>query len=254
MPLLHLNAGDRIGAAGHRPGAAFPEQTAGSARRRRWNRSRDCGQPFYVRISDIRQAGQQPLGIGMQGAGKKIVMRGVFDNLPGVHDGDMICHVEYHSQIMRNQGHPHISFSRQTFEQNQYLPLNGHIQGCGRLVSDQKLRRTRQRHGDHNPLPQTAGKLMRVFTQPLTRNGESHGHKKLHRPFPCFSAGNPLMLQHRLHHLPAYREHWVKRGHGLLKNHTDLSSSDCAQLTLTHARQPDIVQANLPFKNAGVFR
>ena len=51
------------------------------------------------------------------------------------------------------------------------LGLDGHIEGGGRLVGDQELGLTGQRHRDHHPLAQTTGEFVGVLVEALGGSG-----------------------------------------------------------------------------------
>ena len=79
-----------------------------------------------------------------------------------VHDGDSVGNVTHHQQIMGNEqiGQTHLIL--QLVKHIDDLCLNGHVQCGHRLIADHKLGLHRQRPGNADTLPLTAGELMGV--------------------------------------------------------------------------------------------
>ena len=64
-------------------------------------------------------------------------------------------------KIVRDQQHGHAALALQRLQQLEDLRLDGDVERGGRLVGDQQVRLVGQRHGDHDALALTAGKLVR---------------------------------------------------------------------------------------------
>ena len=54
----------------------------------------------------------------------------------GIHNGDSLRYLGYHSQIMGNQNQAHIFGFTQFQKKIHYPGLNGHIQSCGRFIGN----------------------------------------------------------------------------------------------------------------------
>ena len=65
-------------------------------------------------------------------------------------------------------------------EQGEYLALYGHVEGRGRLVGEQEAGFAGQRHGDHDALAHTAGKLVRVVADAHVRRGYADQPEQFH--------------------------------------------------------------------------
>ena len=61
-------------------------------------------------------------------------------NEPGVHHDHTIGQASYNSQVVGDPDQSHSKLVAQALDQVHNLRLNGHIQGGGRLVSDQQGR------------------------------------------------------------------------------------------------------------------
>ena len=105
----------------------------------------------------------------------------------------------------------------QVLEEIYNLRLDGHVQGCHRLVRHQQLRLHRQRPCNRHPLPLPAGQLCRVFVQ--ASGVQSHiVHLEFRlRPQGTAGRGDFLELQ-RLGNDIAHRHALVQAGVGVLKN------------------------------------
>ena len=62
-----------------------------------------------------------------------------------------------------------LEFLLQVLQQLENLCLDGHVQGGGRFVGNQQLRRTGERHGDHDALALATGQHVREGIKALVR-------------------------------------------------------------------------------------
>ncbi len=100
-------------------------------------------------------------------------------------------------------------FVAQLADQLEDLRLDGDVERRRRLVGDHERGRPGYRHGDHDPLTETTGKLMWVGTGPRDRIGDAHRAQEFHR-----GAEVPRCLRH----LPADAHRRVQRRHGVLED------------------------------------
>ena len=98
------------------------------------------------------------------------------------------------------------------------------------LVGDEELRRTRERHGDHDALAHTARELVWVVVHALFGRGDAHQTHEFDRAVARLLLVHALVLDERLGNLIAAGEHRVERRHGLLENHGDLVAANLAHL------------------------
>ena len=94
---------------------------------------------------------------------------------------------------MRNKQNRHPAFVSQFPDQIQNLSLNRHVQCRRRLVGDQQLRVTGQRHGDHDSLLLTTRHFMRIFFQRLNGVGNANFFKQSPGSIERFSAADLLV-------------------------------------------------------------
>ena len=87
---------------------------------------------------------------------------GLLDDLAGVHDGDVVCHLGDERQVVGHEDHGEAELLAQLVKQSDDLFLNGDVQGGGRLVRNDELRVAGQGHGDENALTLAARELVRV--------------------------------------------------------------------------------------------
>src|SRR4051812_20588360 len=71
---------------------------------------------------------------------------------------------------------------------------------------------------------------MGIIADPFFRRGYADEFQHLNGFVPGFFAGKVLMERDRFANLVSYREYWVQRGHGFLKDHRDLIASDGSHL------------------------
>ncbi len=153
-----------------------------------------------------------------------------FDRFALVHHQHPVGDIRHHAHIVSDKNHSHLHLVLQHFDQLQNLRLNGDIQRGGRLIGNQYRRTTGERHGDHHPLAHPARELMRVASQ----NGVGLRDPHLLQHTSGFGqrliAAQPLVQADRLGNLLPYREDRIERGHRLLKNHGDVSTTHAAHL------------------------
>ena len=104
------------------------------------------------------------------------------DDLAGVHDHRAVGVAGDDPHIVGDQDHRHAEPPLQVVEQGQDLGLDGDVERGGRLVGDQQFGLAGQRHGDHDPLAETAGQLVGVVVQALGRVRHAHEAQHFGRP------------------------------------------------------------------------
>ena len=90
----------------------------------------------------------------------------------------------HHRKIMGDEQHAHRMLAPQPGDQRHDLPGDQRVKAGGRLVGNQKFRRTGQRHRDHHALAHAAGELVRIIIQTLRRVGEADLAQQLQRANP----------------------------------------------------------------------
>ena len=136
---------------------------------------------------------------------KNIICSPVFDYFARIHDRNPLTHTGNNAKVMGNHDNCHAKLVLQLHHQLQDLRLNRHIQSRRRLVRNQKLRLTGKRHSNHDTLPHTSRKLVRILFETLIRLIDSYQLQKLFRPFPCLRFVLIRMQKHRFHNLVANR-------------------------------------------------
>jgi hypothetical protein len=118
------------------------------------------------------------------------------------------------------------------------LGLCEHVQRCRRLVSNDKIGITGQRHGDQNTLAHPTRVLMGVVVNPIVRVGNPDVREQVPGALVTLAISNPdVVLTHRLHDLFANRLHWVERGEGILWDPRDLAPTDLRHLLVVLIEQ-----------------
>ena len=83
------------------------------------------------------------------------------DQLPAVHDDRVVGELPHHGEVVADQDVGDGGLVADVGEQVQHLRLDGHVESGHRLVQDEDPRLGRQRPGDRDPLPLTAGQPLR---------------------------------------------------------------------------------------------
>jgi hypothetical protein len=124
-------------------------------------------------------------------------------------------------KIVTDQDEPHCRFCPEPVDQPQDARLHGHIEGGGRLVSDDKARRAADRHRDHRPLALPTGEPEWIGLRGARRIGETHMVEQLHRALEGRDLRHPAMQNEGLGDLSAHPMQRIERRHRLLKDHRD---------------------------------
>ena len=107
-------------------------------------------------LIELRNRGEQRLGVGVADVLEQLHRVGRLDLSPGVHDHHAVGSAGDHPHVVRDQDDPHAELALEPVEQLQDLGLDRHVERGGGLVGDQQLRVAGEGHGDHHPLAQSA--------------------------------------------------------------------------------------------------
>ena len=145
-------------------------------------------------------------------------------------------HARDHAEVVRDQQHAHPLPALDVGEQVEHLGLDGDVERGGRLVGDQQLRPSGERHRDHDALLHAAGKLERIVLQPPRRVGNAHGLEQAGGLVTRRIAAHAMVRQ-RLGDLRAHRHHRIEAGGRLLEDHADPPAAHAAHRRLGQGEQ-----------------
>ncbi len=117
------------------------------------------------------------------------------------------------------------------------LRLDGHVQRRGRLIGNQQLWLTGNRHGDHHALAHPAGELVRVDVQTRGRIGNTDLLQQVDRALTTGFLVPALMHLNRFHNLEADGVARVQAGHRVLEDHRHFGAHQLAALFFGNALQ-----------------
>ena len=123
--------------------------------------ARDAPQ-LVAALVDARNGLQQRARVGMGGRPVERVDAGLFDDAPGVHDGNAIRDRGDDPEVVSNQDDRELNGPAQFREKVHDLRLHGDIERGGGLVGDEDARVLGERHGDHHALAHAAGELVGI--------------------------------------------------------------------------------------------
>ncbi len=92
-----------------------------------------------------------------------------FDDASAIHDGDPVCQVFDHAEIVRNEQVGDAKFVLKLAQQVQNLSLDGNVERRRGFVADQHFGFNRQRPGNRNALALAAGKFVRIARERVDR-------------------------------------------------------------------------------------
>jgi hypothetical protein len=130
---------------------------------------------------------------------------------------------------MGDQDHRHMPAALLARQEIENLRLNGDVERGGRLVGDQQFRLARQRNRDRDPLPHTAGELVRVLHQSLFRCGNTDRGQQLDAASLRGCAVEFEMLLQGFDQLGADGQDRIERGHRVLEHHRQRPAAQLAQ-------------------------
>ena len=231
---FHRN-GLRIAATGHEivaaraeiaPGRAFVGQ--GEVARDRHQRSR-----VLVRAGQ-RDRPEQRLRIGVLHFVEDILDGAILHRLAGIHHADPVAGLQHQPEVVTDEEHRGAVFGPQLLHELHHGGFHRHVERGRRLIEDQQRRLRHQRHGDHDALLLSAGKLVRVGLQDTLRVRQLHVGDHLERAVVGILFGHAGMDHRHLHQLLADPHGGVQARHRFLIDHRDLAAADVAQFILRH--------------------
>ena len=93
----------------------------------------------------------------MHGVFKELARRGAFNDLTGVHDGNIIGDLHQQGKIVGDEENGEAQFFPQGGDLLENILLDHHIQGGGGFIHDQQGRIQGQGNGDDGALAHPAG-------------------------------------------------------------------------------------------------
>ena len=220
----------RVAAAGSEP--ARPQRPR-QVRRQAWYGVK----PLSLVLVELGDGSEQCLGIGMVDVLEQAVRGGALDDFAGVHHHRPVSVARDDPHVVGDKEDGHVEPALQVVDQGQDLGLNGHVERRCRLVGDQQLGLTRERHGDHDPLAEAPGQLVRVIMQPLCRVRHAHEAEDFGRPGESLLLGHPFVEHDALGDLAADVHRRVEGGQGVLEDHPDIVAPDRPDVVVGHGRK-----------------
>ena len=102
----------------------------------------------------------------MTGVVEDVPHGALLDDPSGIHDGDPVGRFGDDAEVVRDQQQRELEPGLQIPQEIQNLRLERRVEHRGRLVGDEQRRPAGERDGDHDPLAQAAGQLVRVVAVP----------------------------------------------------------------------------------------
>lgn len=153
---------------------------------------------------------------------EQVINCAVLDDLAGVHDRDLVTGLRYDAEVMRDHDHRGAELFLQLVHHCKYLRLYCHIERRCRLVGNQKLRGTGERHRDDDTLFHASGKLMRILVSPARRDADQFEHLADTLFNISLAALVAVMKLQIFSNLVADTHDRIEAGHRILENHCDL--------------------------------
>src|SRR6266568_426210 len=189
---------------------------------------------------------QQPQGIGVAGVPIDIPSRPPLNDLAGIHDVDPVGIAGHYTQVVRNDQKGDSVLPAELLHQIQYLGLNGHVEGRGRLVGYDQLGVATQRDGYHHPLEHASAELMGKLPEPALRVRYPHLLETTHSLPAGFRLAHGKVELKGFGKLALDRENRVEGGHGFLIDHGNLLATDAPDLRVGQREQVLTIKDDFP--------
>ncbi len=186
---------------------------------------------------EMRHRLEQRLQVGMLRLVEDVPQRAALHDRAVVGDHHLLGDVGDDAQVVGDDQHRHVQLGLQVLDDFQDLRLDGDVQRGARFVGDQQGGAAHQRHGDHRPLAHAAGKLVRVFADPLCRFGNSDGIQKVAGRIYRLGFGEILVQTQAFGDLPADGVDRIERCHRVLEDHRDVLTPDLFKLAFFQSGQ-----------------
>ncbi len=188
---------------------------------------------MVLALTALRDAAQQPDGVGVPRVLEDFPCRALFDELTGVHHPDPVAHLRDHREVVADEQDRGLELLAQRRHEVEDLGLDSGIERRRRFVEDEERRLGGKRHGDHDALLHATGKLVRVDAQCAPWVGDLDHAQHLLGARQSLRLPHPGDLVH-LGQLESYTHRRVESSAGLLVHHRDRTGAELAQGALVH--------------------
>jgi hypothetical protein len=189
----------------------------------------------------------------MLGVGEELGGRRDLDDLAGIHQRHAVRHAADDGEVVRDQQHAELALALQVADEVQDLGLDGHVQGCRRLVGDEVVRLGRQRDGDHHALLLPAGQAEGIVVDAPLGLGDADALQPFDGLGPRRCAAQFGVRFNRLDNLGADAHDRVQAGRRLLEDHRDAAAPHIAHAALGQGQQVLAVQPHGAAGDAAVL-
>jgi len=172
--------------------------------------------------------------------------RPFFDLPSRVHHHHALRHFGHHSQIVGDQHDRSTGPGFELAHQVEDLRLYGDVERRGRLVGDQQPGLAGKRHRDHDPLPHTTRKLMRILRHAPLRFRDLDQSQHLDRASHGVFAREAAMQHQHFSDLSADGQHRIERSHRLLEDHGNGIATHLPHLRFRQLEQIAPLEHNAP--------
>ena len=248
VELLHRVEGRS--AALRRAGAAARKGAALSQLVGRRNFARN-GRERPARRRHVGHGVQKPFGIGVRRVRNDLADRALFQDVPRVHDGDVVGDVVREVQVVRDEKHRHPARKDEFAQFGQKFSLHHDVERRRRFVGEKKFRRAHEGERDHDALAHAARELMGIGVHALFGRRDPDRFEVRERDVAQVrlvrrAAGAVVGMTEAngFDELFADRAHGVQGAHGVLHDHADFGAADRAVFLFGEAHEFAVFKAD----------
>ena len=195
-----------------------------------------------VLLAEVGNGREQPLRVRMLRRREQGVCRCLLDDLSAVHHDDPVGHVGDNTHVV---GDEHDGGAEPVAQRQQQLEdrgLDRDVESSRRLIGNDHVGITGNRHGNDDALLLTAGQLVRVVVDTPGGIGQPDHLQQLDRAGTGFLLGEVAVGPQTLDDLPTNGIDRVERGGRLLEDHRDLVTANWAELAVGHTQQLTVAE------------
>ena len=181
---------------------------------------------FSIIISQLWQTWKQAPRVWMTRLIENFLNSCVFNDFASIHDSNLVRDTCYDAKVMGNENDRETILLFEWFQEVNDLSLNGHIKGSCWFVTDKDIRTTSQGNGNNDTLTHPTRVLERIFIETFFSIWNTNLVHVINCHFFSFLGCFPLVLNNNFNNLTSDSLNWVKTGHRILKNHSNIISTN----------------------------
>lgn len=186
---------------------------------------------------DAGEGGEEGVAVGMEGLFEEFADGAFFDDVAGVHDGDVVGDLGDDAEVVGDEEDGGAAFLAEALELVEDLGLDGDVEGAGGLVGDEELGVECGGDADHDALAHAAGELEGVGAGNALGLGEADAVEEFDGAAAGLFAVDFEVAGEDFGDLAADVEDGIEAGDGVLEDHGDAAAAVVAEVVLVEGEE-----------------